>query len=111
MKSGSAISEGETKGIIVSGRYHRHPLPVPLFSWCGNWKKSLHHKNSSSVTTMVENVRKQKISYFLFVPHVRYIEEMSLLLKGLDHRIDGVHAEDPMRKEKWKRLERETFRY
>ena len=64
MKSGSAISEGETKGIIVSGRYHRHPLPVPLFSWCGNWKKSLHHKNSSSVTTMVENVRKQKYPIF-----------------------------------------------
>lgn len=37
---------------------------------------------------------------------MRYIEEIGLLLKGLDHRIDGVHAEDPMRKEKWKRLER-----
>ena len=43
-ENGSVISERETKGVIVSGRYHRHPLPVPLFSWCGNWKKSLHHK-------------------------------------------------------------------
>lgn len=42
----------------------------------------------------------KKHPIFLFVPHVRYIEEMSLLLKVLDHRIDGVHAEDPMRKEK-----------
>lgn len=31
---------GEQKGVIVSGRYHRHPLPVPLFCWCGNWKKA-----------------------------------------------------------------------
>ena len=31
---------------------------------------------------------------------MRYIEDVSLLLKGLDNRIDGVHAEDPMRKEK-----------
>ena len=31
---------------------------------------------------------------------MRYVEEMSLLLKGLDNRIDGVHAEDSMRKEK-----------
>ena len=31
---------------------------------------------------------------------MRYIEEISQLLKGLDNRIDGVHAEDSMRKEK-----------
>ena len=99
MKSGSVISERETKGVIVSGRYHRHPLPVPLFSWCGNWKKSLHHKNSSRVTTMVK-MNLNKSILFLFVPHVRYIEEISQLLKGLDNRIDGVHAEDSMRKEK-----------
>lgn len=31
---------------------------------------------------------------------MQYIEEISQLLKGLDNRIDGVHAEDSMRKEK-----------
>ncbi len=40
MKRGSEnLEKGEQKGVIVSGRYHRHPLPVPLFCWCGNWKK------------------------------------------------------------------------
>ncbi|MEY2302189.1 ATP-dependent helicase ComFA [Bacillus tropicus] len=92
---------GKQKGIIVSGRYHRHPLPVPLFSWCGNWKKSLHHKKIPRVLLqwLKMNLNK-KYPIFLFVPHVRYVEEMSLLLKGLDNRIDGVHAEDSMRKEK-----------
>ncbi len=33
------LKQGKQKGVIVSGRYHRHPLPVPLFCWCGNWKK------------------------------------------------------------------------
>lgn len=42
---------------------------------------------------------------------MRYIEEIGLLLKGLDHRIDGVHAEDPMRKEKVEAFRKETFRY
>ena len=32
--------KGEQKGVIVSGRYHRHPLPVPLFCWCRNGKKA-----------------------------------------------------------------------
>ncbi|PEC84308.1 ATP-dependent helicase ComFA [Bacillus cereus] len=92
---------GKQKGIIVSGRYHRHPLPVPLFSWCGSWKKSLHHKKIPRVLLQWLKMHlNKKHPIFLFVPHVRYIEEMSLLLKGSDNRIDGVHAEDPMRKEK-----------
>ncbi|MFB6650182.1 ATP-dependent helicase ComFA, partial [Bacillus toyonensis] len=92
---------GKQKGIIVSGRYHRHPLPVPLFCWCGNWKKSLHHKKIPRVLLQwLEMYVNKKHPIFLFVPHVRYIEELSLILKTLDHRIDGVHAEDPMRKEK-----------
>ncbi len=53
----------------------------------------------------------KKYPIFLFVPHVRYIEEISQLLKGLDNRIDGVHAEDSMRKEKVASFRRETFRY
>ncbi|MCU5371591.1 MULTISPECIES: ATP-dependent helicase ComFA [Bacillus cereus group] len=93
--------KGKQKGVIVSGRYHRHPLPVPLFSWCGNWKKSLHHKKIPRVLLqwLKMNLNK-KYPIFLFVPHVQYIEEISQLLKGLDNRIDGVHAEDSMRKEK-----------
>ncbi|HDR7895614.1 DEAD/DEAH box helicase [Bacillus pacificus] len=93
--------KGKQKGVIVSGRYHRHPLPVPLFSWCGNWKKSLHHKKIPRVLLQWLKMHlNKKYPIFLFVPHVQYIEEISQLLKGLDNRIDGVHAEDSMRKEK-----------
>ncbi|WP_088064801.1 ATP-dependent helicase ComFA, partial [Bacillus wiedmannii] len=92
---------GKQKGIIVSGRYHRHPLPVPLFCWCGNWKKSLHQKKIPRfLLQWLEMYVSKKYPIFLFVPHVRYIEELSLILKTLDPRIDGVHAEDAMRKEK-----------
>ncbi|PEK04152.1 DNA/RNA helicase [Bacillus wiedmannii] len=92
---------GKQKGIIISGRYHRHPLPVPLFCWCGNWKKSLHQKKIPRfLLQWLEMYVSKKYPIFLFVPHVRYIEELSLILKTLDPRIDGVHAEDPMRKEK-----------
>ncbi|HDR7715359.1 DEAD/DEAH box helicase [Bacillus albus] len=95
------FKKGNQKGIIVSGRYHRHPLPVPLFSWCGNWKKSLQHKKIPRVLLQWLKIYvNKKHPIFLFVPHVRYIEEISLLLKELDNRIDGVHAEDSMRKEK-----------
>lgn len=41
-----------------------------------------------------------KNSLFFIRPHVRYIEEISLLLKPLNNRIEGVHAEDPGEKKK-----------
>ncbi|PHD64545.1 DNA/RNA helicase [Bacillus toyonensis] len=95
------LRKGKQKGIVVSGRYHRHPLPVPKFCWCGNWKKSLINKRIPQVLLQWLKVYlNKKYPIFLFVPHVRYIEEMSLLLKLLDDRVTGVHAEDPMRKEK-----------
>ncbi|MBE5106954.1 DEAD/DEAH box helicase [Bacillus thuringiensis] len=95
------LRKGKEKGVIVSGRYHRYPLPVPLFYWCGNWKKSLIHKRIPRVLLQwLKIYLNKKYPIFLFVPHVRYVEEMILLLKSLDDRVEGVHAEDPMRKEK-----------
>ncbi|GAB6449462.1 ATP-dependent helicase ComFA [Bacillus luti] len=93
--------KGKQKGIIVSGRYHRHPLPVPLFCWCGNWKESLNRKRIPRVLLQWLNIYlNKKYPIFLFVPHVRYIEEISSLLKSLHNKVEGVHAEDLMRKEK-----------
>ncbi len=91
--------KGEQKGVIVSGRYHRHPLPVPLFCWCGNWKKSLNRERIPRVLLQWLKMYLNKSILFLFVPHVRYIEEISSLLKSLHNKVEGVHAEDPMRKE------------
>ncbi|PFJ17363.1 DNA/RNA helicase [Bacillus cereus] len=89
------------KGVIISGRYHRHPLPVPEFRWCGNWEKSLMRKRIPRVLLQwLKMYLDKQYPIFLFVPHVRYVEEISLLLKSLNNRIDGVHAEDPVRKEK-----------
>ncbi|MCI0767895.1 DEAD/DEAH box helicase [Bacillus sp. TL12] len=92
---------GKQKGVIIPGRYHRHPLPVPSFQWCGNWKKALKRKGIPPVVLKWLKYHLLKQSpIFLFVPHVRYIDEVSTLLKPLDNRIEGVYAEDSKRKEK-----------
>lgn len=95
------LRSGKQKGVIISGRYHRHPLPVPIFRWCGNWKKGLIRKKIPRALLQWLNLYLSKrYPIFLFVPHVRYVEEISQLLKSLNNQIDGVHAEDPARKEK-----------
>lgn len=95
------LRNGKQKGVIISGRYHRHPLPVPIFRWCGNWKKGLMRKKIPRTLLQWLNMYLSKrYPIFLFVPHVRYVEEISQLLKSLNNQIAGVHAEDPVRKEK-----------
>lgn len=42
----------------------------------------------------------KKYFVFLFVFYVWYIEEISLLLKLLYNKVEGVYVEDLMRKEK-----------
>ncbi|KFN04430.1 DNA/RNA helicase [Bacillus clarus] len=95
------LQSGKQKGVIISGRYHRHPLPVPTFRWCGNWKKLLMRKRIPRILLQwLKRFLNKQYPIFLFVPHIRYVDEISSLLKQLDNRIEGVHAEDSQRKEK-----------
>ncbi|MFL6560241.1 MAG: DEAD/DEAH box helicase family protein, partial [Bacillus sp. (in: firmicutes)] len=32
---------GKRAYTTIPARFHRHPLPVPKFEWCGNWQKQL----------------------------------------------------------------------
>ena len=57
--------------------------------------KNLIHKRIPRVLLQWLQTYLNKNSLFFIRPHVRYIEEISLLLKPLNNRIEGVHAEDP----------------
>ncbi len=84
---------------MVYRRYNSQPVPVPPLTLCGNCKKSRHHKHSPRVFLQwLKMYVNKNYPIFLFVPHVRYIEEIGFFLKGLDHRIDDEHAKDPIRK-------------
>jgi competence protein ComFA len=82
-------------------RYHGHPLPVPVFSWCGNWRKQLQKKNIPSI---IMNWIQAKLSLnrqlFLFVPKIEMMPDIVACLKTYEKRIESVHAEDRYRKEK-----------
>jgi competence protein ComFA len=95
------VKRGTREAVTIPARYHRQPLPVPRFEWCGNWRKAVKQKklpaNVQRWITERINTGKQA---FLFVPHIELLEEVTTLLKKEDSRVNGVHAEDPERKEK-----------
>lgn len=95
------VQRGVRKAVVIPVRYHRHPLPVPTFSWCGGWKEKLRRQMlPRNVMQWLEGHLAAGRPLFLFVPHIRHVEPVVSILKQLDRRIEGVHAEDPMRKEK-----------
>ncbi len=88
--------------VTIPARYHRHPLPVPTFHWCGNWKKQLHRKRSLPLKVqswVVSHLQTEKQA-FLFVPDIETLNKVVAVLQKEHPAIEGVHAEDQKRKEK-----------
>lgn len=95
------VKSGKRKAVMIPARYHRHPLPVPTFEWCGNWqKKWRHHRLPLCVIQWLHARLSQKKQAFLFVPHIDFLQQVVPYLQQFHPLIEGVHAEDPKRKEK-----------
>ncbi|MEQ2527523.1 DEAD/DEAH box helicase [Bacillaceae bacterium CLA-AA-H227] len=92
---------GKREFVTIPARYHRHPLPVPDFVWCGNWNKAL---TKGRLPANVMKWLKYRIEagkqVLLFIPKIDLISKILPILHVLHPNIEAVHAEDPNRKEK-----------
>lgn len=92
---------GKRNFTTIPARFHRHPLPVPRFAWCGNWQKQLKKdKLPSNVLKWIQTRIQSNKQTLLFFPHIPLMEKALPILRQLDPIIEAVHAEDPQRKEK-----------
>lgn len=95
------IKQKKRTAVTIPARYHGYPLPVPSFEWCGNWRKKVKRGTlPKNVAAWVEKRLEEGKQAFLFVPHIELLQHVVSILKKLDGRIEGVHAEDDERKEK-----------
>lgn len=101
---------GKRNHVTIPARFHRHPLPVPQFSWCGNWEKPLE-KNQlpSNVIAWIKTRLENKKQCLLFLPKISKMNKVLPIVQTLDSRILAVHAEDPERKEKVQMMRREEI--
>ncbi|WP_074018188.1 DEAD/DEAH box helicase [Massilibacterium senegalense] len=89
------------KTVVIPARYHRHPLPVPRFAWCGQWKKKLKKSRlPKKVLRFLHTRYESNIPVFIFVPSLSVLTEVTTILNKHFDKVDSVHAEDPNRKEK-----------
>ncbi|MCM2536054.1 DEAD/DEAH box helicase [Neobacillus pocheonensis] len=96
---------GKRPFTTIPARFHRHPLPVPQFAWCGNWQKLLQkNKLPANVLHWIKarlEINKQALIFF---PHIPLMEKALLILRQFAPTIEAVHAEDPSRKEKVQKM-------
>lgn len=93
--------QGKRDFVTIPARYHRHPLPVPVFQWCGNWEKVL--KKEQIPFIICQWIKKRidsKKQCLLFIPKIEKMEKILPLIRKFHPKIEAVHAEDPDRKEK-----------
>ena len=92
---------GKRKSITIPARFHRHPLPVPQFRWCGNWEKAL--KKGKLPPIFLQWIKRRLATEkqcLLFVPKIEKMQKILPIIRRLHPLIEAVHAEDPRRKEK-----------
>jgi competence protein ComFA len=102
--------QGKRHYTTIPARFHRHPLPVPEFVWCGNWQKLLHKdKLSANVLRWIKARLQSGKQALIFFPHIPLMEKALSILRVLEPKIEAVHAEDPDRKEKVQRMRRKEL--
>ncbi len=96
-----AAKAGILPTIKIPVRYHRHPLPVPQFTWSGNWQRMLKQtKLPRRVMLWCEERIANERPFFLFVPSIEVGQQVQALLAQHFSNVAFVHAEDDNRKEK-----------
>ncbi|PFA67355.1 DNA/RNA helicase [Bacillus sp. AFS015802] len=93
--------KGRRNFIQIPARFHRHPIPLPRFMWCGLWKKALKKNRIPYPLKKWTALRiHQSKQALIFFPTVEIMQKALPLFQKIDPLIESVHAEDPHRKEK-----------
>ncbi|WP_312473452.1 DEAD/DEAH box helicase [Neobacillus sp.] len=89
----------------IPARFHRHPLPVPEFVWCGNWQKQLQKdKLPANILSWIKERILANKQALVFFPHIPLMEKSLPILRLIAPTIEAVHAEDAERKEKVQKM-------
>ncbi|WP_040204207.1 DEAD/DEAH box helicase [Neobacillus jeddahensis] len=96
---------GKRACTTIPARFHRHPLPVPKFVWCGNWQKQLQkNRLPANVIRWVNDRILANKQALVFFPHIPMMEKALTILRQLHPSLEAVHAEDPDRKNKVQKM-------
>lgn len=87
--------------VRIPARFHGHPLPLPQFTWIGNWRKLLSKNRLPHVLVRwIKEQVDQRKPVMLFIPSIKLIEKIHDLFQQMGIECNFVHSEDQDRSEK-----------
>jgi len=96
---------GKRAYTTIPARFHRRPLPVPEFVWCGNWQKQLQKgRLPANVLKWIKDRHQSRKQALIFFPHIPLMEKSLPIIREFSPETESVHAKDPMRKEKVQKM-------
>lgn len=96
--------------VYVPRRYHGFSLPVPTFTWCGNWRTRLKKKKLPPIVMKwIQERMESKKPTLLFLPSVEVLKEISQVLVSQSITHEAVYAADKERHEKVMRFRNEEY--
>ncbi|MFI8688008.1 DEAD/DEAH box helicase [Rossellomorea sp. NPDC077527] len=102
--------KGGRNFIQIPARFHRHPIPLPRFMWCGLWKKALtKNRIPPALKKWTLFKLQQSKQALIFFPTVDLMEKALPLFQEMNPLIESVHAEDLDRKEKVMKMRRKEI--
>ena len=106
------VEKNKLQSTILPARYHGHPLPVPKYVWCTDWrKKVLKAPLKTSFGKMVAEKIAAKKRFLIFVPNIEWMLACEKVLQKQFPNISfaAVSAEDINRKEKVQGMRENQF--
>ncbi|WP_018665154.1 DEAD/DEAH box helicase [Heyndrickxia acidiproducens] len=92
---------GKRSHVMIPARFHRHPLPVPVMKWIGNWRRAFEKgRLPGNIEAWMKRRLSESKQALVFLPNIRLMLKAAPLFQALDEKIEWVHAEDPDRKQK-----------
>lgn len=96
------VDQGDITTTILPARYHRHPLPEPVFRWIGDWRQQINKRQKRKLYQLIQAFIKIPGVHLLFMPNIELAEQLFAWLKtdNPELGIEVVHSKDPLRKQK-----------
>ncbi|WP_347548787.1 DEAD/DEAH box helicase [Pseudalkalibacillus hwajinpoensis] len=104
------IDQQSLSVVRIPARFNGFPLPMPSFTWIGNWRKKMNKRQMAK--PIVEWINKQisaEKPVLLFMPSITTLESAKALLEAVDIQCEAVHSEDPDRADKVLRFRRKEI--
>ena len=76
--------------VLLPVRFHGFKLPLPKFSYVGNWEKNINRRILPR--KLKKFIKKNKNPLLIFIPEIKYLEKITSLIKPFEKKVNFISS-------------------